>query len=76
MNTKLARYIVSLLTCLFFCSQAYAQVPDLDDPSLNPSHGTNMEDPLKLKFKEIIFHTLRMIVIMREVHPNCIFIIE
>lgn len=51
MNTKLARYIVSLLTCLFFCSQAYAQVPDLDDPSLNSSHGTNMEDPFEIEIQ-------------------------
>lgn len=52
MNTKLARYIVSLLTCLFFCSQAYAQVPDLDDPGLNPSHGTSMEDPFEIEIQE------------------------
>lgn len=34
-----------------FCSQAYAQVPDLDDPSLNPSHGTNMEDPFEIEIQ-------------------------
>ena len=49
MNAKLIKHIAMLLTCLCFCSQAYAEKVDLNTSVLDPFQGTTMENPFEIE---------------------------
>lgn len=51
MKTQLTKYIAILLTCLLFSAQAYAQLPDIDDPSVDITHDGTPMDPFEIEIK-------------------------